>query len=126
MLLSNSSFFFEPADTLRIRILQEATVLMDRDFTALGVVKQTTAKDDSLVFTVKTLKDTATTNRIDRFFYNSAKGKLSLALSALTLDAITTGETQLTIELTMRDRIYTTAVTFFGANPGRYSTSIPQ
>jgi Putative Ig domain len=126
MLLSNSSFFFEPADTLRIRILQEATVLMDRDFTALGVVKQTTAKDDSLVFTVKTLKDTETTNRIDRFFYNSAKGKLSLALSALTLDAITTGETQLTIELTMRDRIYTTAVTFFGANPGRYSTSIPQ
>ena len=125
MLLSNSSFIFETGDTLRIRLLQEATVLMDRDFTALGVVKQTTAKDDSLVFNVKTLKDTETTNRIDKFSYNSAKGKLSLALSGLTLDALTTGETHLTIELTIRDRIYTTGVTFFGANPGRYSTTLP-
>jgi hypothetical protein len=86
MLLSNSSFIFETGDTLRIRLLQEATVLMDRDFTALGVVKQTTDKDDALVFSVKTVKDTETTNRIDRFSYNSAKGKLSLALSGLTLD----------------------------------------
>jgi hypothetical protein len=74
---------------------------------------------------VKTLKDTETTNRINKFSYNSAKGKLSLALAGLTLDALTTGETQLTIELTIRDRIYTTGVTFFGANPGRYSTFIP-
>jgi hypothetical protein len=88
-------------------------------------VKQTTNKDGALVFAVKTLKDTETTNRIDRFSYNSAKGKLSLAFSALTLDALTTGETHVTIELTIRDRIYTTGVTFFGANPGRYSTSIP-
>jgi hypothetical protein len=125
MFLSNSSFIFEAGDTLRIRLLQEATVLMDRDFTPLGAVKQTTAKDDALVFTVKTLKDTETANRIDKFSYNSAKGKLALALSGLTLDALTTGETHLTIELTIRDRIYTTGVTFFGANPGRYSTSIP-
>jgi Putative Ig domain len=125
MLLSNSSFIFETGDTLRIRLLQEATVLLDRDFTALGVVKQTTDKDGALVFSVKTLKDTETTNRINRFSYNSAKGKLSLALSGLTLDALTTGETHVTIELTIRDRIYTTGVTFFGANPGRYSTFIP-
>jgi hypothetical protein len=125
MLLSNPSFIFQTGDTLRVRILQEATVLLDRDFTALGVGKQTTAKDDTLIFTVKTLKDTETTNRINRFFYNSAKGRLSLSLSGLTLDALTTGETQLTIEITIGDRIYTTGVTFFGANPGRYSTAIP-
>lgn len=126
MLLSNSSFLFETGDTLRIRLLQDATVLLDRDFTALGVVKPTAGKDGALVFNLKTIKDTETTNRIDRFSYSGAKGKLSLALSGLTLDALTTGETHLVIELTIRDRIYTTGVTFFGANPGRYSTSIPQ
>jgi hypothetical protein len=75
MLLSNASFIFETGDTLRIRLLQDATVLMDRDFTALGEGKQITKTDGSLVFTVKTLKDTETTNRIDKFSYNSAKGK---------------------------------------------------
>ena len=51
---------------------------------------------------------------------------LSLALSGLTLDALTPDETHLIIELTIRERIYTTGVTFFGENPGRYSTSIPK
>jgi hypothetical protein len=125
MLLSNASFIFETGDMLRIRLLQDATVLLDRDFTALGVGKQTTATDGTLIFTVKTLADTATTDRIETFSYNSAKGKLSLALSALTLDTIATGEAHLTIELTIRYRIYTTGVTFFGANPGTYSTIIP-
>jgi hypothetical protein len=125
MLMSNPSFIFETGDMLRIRLLQEATVLLDRDFTALGEVKQTTATDGALVFVVKTIKDTETANRIDKFSYNSAKGKLSVALSGLTLDTLTTSETHLTIELTIRDRIYTTGVTFFGANPGRYSTAIP-
>jgi hypothetical protein len=88
-------------------------------------VKQTAKRDGTLVFAVKTIKNTETTNRINRFSYNSANGKLSVSLSGLTLDALTTGETHLTVELTIRDRIYTTGVTFFGANPGRYSTSMP-
>jgi hypothetical protein len=119
------SFIFETGDILRIRFLQDATVLLDRDFTTLGVVKQTTNLKGALVFNVKTLKDTETANRISRFSYNSAKGRVLLSLSGLTLDALTPGETHLTVELTMRDRIYTTGVTFFGGNPGRYSTSIP-
>jgi hypothetical protein len=45
-------------------------------------------------------------------------------LSGLTLGALTNSETQLTVELTIGERIYTTGVTFFGANPGTYSTSI--
>ena len=124
MLLSNPSFIFETGDALRIRLLQDTTVLLDRDFTALGVVKQTTKRDGTLVFALKTLKDTTTADRIQQFSYNSAKGKLSLTLSDLTLDSLETGEAHITIELTIRDRIYTTGVTFFGANPGRYSTRI--
>jgi hypothetical protein len=110
---------------LRIRLLQDATVLVDRDFTALGVGLQTTDKFGKLVFTVKTLPDTATTNRIGKFSYSSAKGKLALALSGLTLGDLTNGEAHVTIELTVRDRIYATGVTFFGANPGTYSTAMP-
>ena len=124
MLLSNPSFVFETGDTLRIRLLKEATVLLDRDFTALGVVKQTTTRDGTLVFALKSLADTAVADRIQRFAYNSAKGKLSLTLSGLTLDSLPAGEAHVTIELTIRDRIYTTGVTFFGANPGRYSLPI--
>jgi hypothetical protein len=124
MLLSNPSFLFETGDTLRIRLLQDTTVLLDRVFTTLGVVKQTTKSDDTLVFNLKTLKDTATVDRIAKFSYSSANGKLALSLSDLNLDSLATDEAQLTIELTIRDRIYTTGVTFFGENPGRYSTPI--
>jgi hypothetical protein len=125
MLLSDPSFVYQTGDTLRIRLLEGTTVLVDRDFTALGVGEQTTNNDNEVVFTIKTLADTATTNRVSKFSYRSAKGKLSLALSDLTLDALTNGEAHLTIELTIHDRIYTTGVTFFGPRRGSYSTSMP-
>jgi hypothetical protein len=125
MLLSNSSFIFETGDTLRVRLLQDATVLLDREFTALGTGKQTAAADGTLVFSVNTLADTETTNHIDKFSYTSGEGKLTLAMSALTLDPVANGEAHVTVELTIRDRIYTTGVTFFGANPGSYTTTIP-
>ena len=125
MLLSDASFLYQTGDTLRIRLLEGTTVLVDRDFTALGVGEQITNNDGKVVFTVKTLADTATTNRIGKFSYRSANGKLSLALSGLTLDALTNGETHVTAELTIRDRIYTTGVTFFGPSRGTYSTSMP-
>jgi hypothetical protein len=47
-------------------------------------------------------------------------------MSDLTLSGITNTEAELTLELTIGTHIYTTAVTFFGANPGLYSTSIPR
>jgi hypothetical protein len=84
LLLSDASFLYETGDTLRIRLLQDTTVLVDRDFTALGEGKQTTTNDGGLEFTVKTLADTETTNQIRKFTYNSAKGKIALALSGLT------------------------------------------
>jgi len=125
MLLSDPSFVYQTGDTLRVRLMEGTKVLVDRDFTALGVGQQTTTNDDKLVFTVKTLPDTETTDRVGKFSYNSAKGKLSLALSGLTLDALSNREAHVTAELTIRDRTYTTGVTFFGTNPGSYSTSIP-
>jgi hypothetical protein len=125
MLLSDASFVYQTGDTLRIRLLEGTTVLVDRDFTALGVGQQNTNRDGKIIFTVKTLADTATTNRIRKFSYSSANGKLSLALSDLTLDALTNGEAHVTTELTIGERIYVTGVTFFGKNPGTYSTSMP-
>jgi hypothetical protein len=124
MLLSDASFLYNTGDTLRIRLLAGATVLADRDFTSLGV-GQSSTKSGVLVFTLKSLADTGVANVIKKFSYSSAKGKLSLALSGLTLGALSNGEAHLTVELTIRDRIYTTGVTFFGANPGTYSTSMP-
>ena len=125
VLLSDASFLYNTGDTLRIRLLEGATVLVDRDFTALGVGQSSTDKSGRLVFTLKTLADTEVTDVIQKFSYNSGKGKLSLALSALTLGALSDGEAHLTVELTVGDRIYTTGVTFFGENPGPYSTSMP-
>jgi hypothetical protein len=125
MLLSNGSFLYETGDALRIRLLEGATVLVDRDFTALGVGEQTTNDDGAVAFTVQTLPDTATTNRIAKFSYKSGKGKLALEMAQLNLDALTTGEAHVTVEVTIRDRIYTTGVTFFGPSAGTYSTLIP-
>jgi len=125
MLMSDASFLYNTGDTLRIRLLEGATVLVDRDFTALGVGQSGTDKNGRLVFTLKSVADTEVANVIKKFSYSSAKGKLALALSGLTLGALSNSEAQLTIELTIGNRIYTTGVTFFGANPGNYSTSIP-
>ena len=55
MLLSDASFLYNTGDTLRVRLLEGATVLVDRDFTALGVGQSGTDKNGRLVFTLKTL-----------------------------------------------------------------------
>jgi hypothetical protein len=72
---------------------------------------------------VRTLPDAATTNRISRFSYSTANGRLLVALSDLDLSQLTNGEAQVDVELTVGNRIYPTSVTFFGANPGSYSTT---
>jgi hypothetical protein len=99
--------------------------LVDRDFTVLGQGQSNTDKSGTLVFTLKTIADTEVANVIRKFSYSSARGKLSLALSGITLGSLSDGAAHLTVELTVGDRIYTTGVTFFGGNPGTYSTSMP-
>jgi hypothetical protein len=125
MLLSDASFLYQTGDPLRVRLLQGTQVLLDRDFTALGEGQSTTDKNGALVFTIKTLPDTEVADVIKKFSFSSAKGKMSLKLAALTLGALSDGEAQLTIEITIGNRVYMTSVTFFGANPGSYSTTMP-
>jgi hypothetical protein len=125
MLLSDASFVYQTNDTLRIRLLEDTNVLVDRDFTSLGAVKVSTNKLGLLVFNMHTLPDAATTNRITKFSYNSSKGQLLLGLSGLDLSQLTNSEAQVNVELTVGNRIYPTSVTFFGANPGSYSTIMP-
>src|SRR5262249_14697775 len=82
MYLSDPNFAYHTNDTLRIRVLEGATVLLDRDFTALGLGRQSTNSLGRVLFTVRSLSDTATTtNRIGRFYYSSSSGRLSLGLS---------------------------------------------
>lgn len=125
LLLNDASFLYQTGDTLKIRLLEGATVLADRDFTALGVGTTTTGSVGQLVFAIKTSKDTETVNAIKKFSYSTTKGRASLALAGLTLGALSNSEAHLTIELTIGNRVYTTGVTVFGSNPGSYSTTMP-
>ncbi len=122
LLLSDASFVYQTNDTLRIRLLENANVLVDRDFTALGRVHVSTNSIGKLVFAMHTLPDLATTNRISWFSYSSATGRLLLALSRLDLNQLSNSQAQVNVELTVGSRVYPTAVTFFGRNPGTYST----
>lgn len=125
MLLSDLTFFYQTNDTLRIRLLQDTNVLVDRDFTTLGEVKHTTNSIGQIVFNMQTHVDAATTNKITRFSYNSATGILLMSMSDLDLSQLTNREAQVGVELTVGTRIYPTGVTFFGTNPGSYSTLMP-
>ena len=130
LLLADPNFAYEAQTSpLRIRLLEGTTVLLDRDFTALGDVANVTtdARTGSLVFAFKTLKDTAETDRIVKFNYQSGSGKMTLGLAGLDLGAMANGETHLGVELTIGLRTYYTAVTVFEGKTGsgRYSTTMP-
>lgn len=114
------------SSALRIRILDGATVLLDRDFTALGgpatnAIDSRTGKP-TLAF--KTLSDLALTDRV-ALSYASSKGAVKLSLSGMNLAAISDGAANLTLELTIGARVYTTDVTFFEGSPGSYGLAMP-
>jgi hypothetical protein len=126
-LLADPGFSYEGGvSTLRMRILDGATVLMDRDFTALGgAAKLGTDKNTGRpTYAFKTMSDTEVLDVVS-MGYSSSKGAMKVSLSGLDLSAITPGEAHLTFEVTIGDRVYTTGVTFFGSNPGSYGLSIP-
>jgi hypothetical protein len=128
LLLSDPSFAYEAQTSLlRIRLLDGANVLVDRDFTLLGgEAKLTTdSRTGSLVYAFKTLKDAAAADRIAKFSYQSGKGTLALALADLDLAGLPADEAHLGVELTIGTRTYYTAVTFFEGKPGRWSTTMP-
>jgi len=67
---------------------------------------------------VKASKDPADTDRLSKFVFLSSKGKMTLKLSGLHLAAVPSTVAHLGVELTIGDRIYYTAVTFFEKRTG--------
>jgi hypothetical protein len=130
MLLADPSFFYEAQTSpLRIRLLEDGEVLVDRVFTLLGGEPKLTtdARTGSLVYAFKTLRDAAAADRIAKFSYQSGRGTLSLALADLDLAGLPMGEAHVGVELTIGTRTYYTAVTIFEAKAGsgRWSTTMP-
>jgi hypothetical protein len=128
LLLADPNFAFDPGvSTLRVRILDGASVLLDRDFSALGSVVPRTGTDSRSGkpwVSFKTLTDTELTNRV-AMSYSSSKGGMKLTLSNLDLSAISDGEAHLTFEVTIGSRVYSTNATFFEKSEGKYGLPIP-
>jgi hypothetical protein len=127
LLLADPNFAYEAgASALRLRLLDGATVLVDRDFTALGGLPKSgvDASTGKPWLAFKTLPDDALADRVS-MSYDSRKGTLKLALADADLSAITPAEAHLDVELTIGSRTYTTAVTFFAATPGKYNLAMP-
>lgn len=127
LLLADPNFSYEGGvSTLRVRILDGATVLLDRDFSALGAPasEKLDANTGKLTYTLKTLPDAELTNKI-AMGYSSSKGGMKLTLSNLDLSAISGGEAHLTFEVTIGARVYSTNVTFFETSEGKYGLAIP-
>jgi hypothetical protein len=127
LLLADPNFAYEAgSSTLRVRILDGDTPLVDRDFTALGTVPKTGIDKNTgkpwLSF--KTLKDESVTDQV-KFAYASKKGAMKLQLSALDLSGLPDAEAHLTFEITIGDRVYSTDVTFFETKEGKYGLGIP-
>jgi len=127
LLLGDPNFSYEGGvSTLRFRILEGATELMDRNFTALGGVAKLglDANTGRTTYAFRTISDTELTNRVS-MGYSSSKGAMKVTLSALDLTGISAGEAHLTFEVTIGTRVYATHVTFFEASPGSYTIGIP-
>jgi hypothetical protein len=127
LLLADPNFSYEGGvSVLRLRILEGATELMDREFTSLGgPAKLGTDKvTGKTTYAFRTLSDVAMTDRVS-LGYSSGKGAMKVGLSAMDLSGISAGEAHLTFELTVGERVYSTRVTFFETSPGRYGLAIP-
>ncbi len=127
LLLGDQNFAYESGVTLlRVRLLDGTTELLSKEFTLLA--EGTTGTDrgtGATVHKLKGLKDPDPANRLAKFAFASASGKMTLALSDLTLTGVPAGEAHLGIELTVGDRIYYTAVTFFEGKTGKFTTTMP-
>lgn len=120
-LLADPAFAYEPGvSTLRVRVLDGASTVLDRDFTALGTGTVGNATG-STAYKLKSAADTAAANRVAKFKFTGANGKGTIALDSLTLPTLADGESHLGIELTVGSRIYFTSVTSFERKANRYS-----
>jgi len=125
--LADPNFHYESGvSTLRVRILDGANEILSKDFTAFGTgTTRTDRETGATVYKVKASKDPADTDRLSKFVFLSSKGKMTLELSGLHLAAVPSTEAHLGVELTIGDRIYYTAVTFFEKRTGSFTTTMP-
>ena len=127
MLLGDPAFQF-PATSgskaARFRVLNSSgAVVLDKEFSSLLTVTESTDKlTGAKIFKLKSGKD-ATAPQI-RFAYDSKSGKMLLGLKGATLTALTAAEEHVSVELTLADKIYFTAVTLFAPRSGSYSTKL--
>jgi hypothetical protein len=114
LFLADPDFHYDSGvSALRVRILNGATEILAKDFTTLG---HGTTRE------LKAARDPATTNTLSRFVFIIPRGAMSLKLSRLDLTAVPSSEAHLGVELTIGDRIYYTAVTFFERRAGSFTT----
>jgi hypothetical protein len=126
LFLADPSFHYESrVSTLRVRILDGANELLSKNFTALGTgTTRVDPRTRVTVYRVKASKDPASTDRLSQFVFLSSTGKMVLKLARLNL-AMPSTQNHLGVELTIGDRIYYTAVTFFENRTGSFTTTMP-
>ncbi len=124
MLLGDPSFTYTSGTSImRFRMLNGATVLVDKTFTDLVSSKESTdGRTGGTVFKLKGSKDAAASNTLSKFSYLSSKGKLILAMKNVDLSGLPASPAHVGVELTVGDKIYSTAVTLFAPSGGTYTT----
>ncbi|HEY3323879.1 MAG TPA: IPT/TIG domain-containing protein [Planctomycetota bacterium] len=101
------------AKVARLRLLDANNTILDEDFSKLLVFskgKFSTSKDDKAPFI--------------KFTYDTKSGKMAISLKGATL-SIPGSEDHISVELTLNDKIYFTAVTLFAPKAGSWSTKLP-
>jgi len=123
LLLGDPGFAYESGVTeLRMRVLSEGAMVLDKTFTTLVTATQKVdSRTGAIIFKLKSLKDLAVTSRLKKFSYDSGKGKMTFALAGTTL-VLPAGEAHVTIELQVGTKTYFTSVTLFEVAPGSYAT----
>ncbi|WP_374089893.1 Ig domain-containing protein [Methylomicrobium lacus] len=126
LLLADPTYDYAPGDPVRIRLMSGQSVLLDKELTSLiepstGVDRVTGIATFSLKKTWKS--DPASNNKLAKFAFDSATGKLGFELKAPTLSALTNSEEHLGVEITLGSKTYFTSVTLFKIADGRYSTA---
>lgn len=127
LLLHDPNFFFDPvlAPELKVRILDGLDVVFERDFSGLGEVSLGTDNRTGLAtWSLKSTKDAAAVDTIQKFGYQSAKGAMTLSITNADLSGVPSGEAHLGVEITIGTRVYFTGVTFFEGKTGKFGTNM--
>jgi len=119
--------FDEAQDTLRLRLLADGDVLLDKDFTALGTLKLGTDQPSgTTVYTLGAAKDPADNERLLRFTWSSRTGRMLVHIADTDLSLLPASEPHVAVEFTLGGKTYYTSVTLFEAgSSGTFTTLMP-